>query len=237
MLAEEKQAARKRAFARRSALSAEERQAKSTEICRQLVAYIQQECSLSGDAVDKSTGDDSNKNLSESAGGVLGGNTSDTSNRPLRVAIYREILSEVSLSDFRKAAWAKGWQVLFPSVMEPGHMEFYAVSQTLADAGVLPFINHPEKPCTQEMIDEALESCEAGECRMEHPEEIDAIVVPLVAFNPQGGRLGYGGGNYDRYIPRMKSDAVVVGVAFDVQRDDSLELESHDCIMPLVITA
>ena len=41
------------------------------------------------------------------------------------------------------------------------------------------------------------------------------MVVPLVAFDDAGRRLGYGGGNYDQLLPRLRADAVVIGIAFD----------------------
>jgi 5-formyltetrahydrofolate cyclo-ligase len=49
------------------------------------------------------------------------------------------------------------------------------------------------------------------------PGEIDIIVVPALAVDPSGQRIGYGGGNYDRALPRFVPPAVSIAVAFDFQ--------------------
>ena len=49
------------------------------------------------------------------------------------------------------------------------------------------------------------------------PEEIDAVVVPALAVDSRGHRIGYGAGYYDRILPRYAPPAVAVAVAFDFQ--------------------
>jgi len=66
------------------------------------------------------------------------------------------------------------------------------------------------------------------------PKGIDIIVVPAVAFDRKGYRLGYGGGFYDRFL--KNSPALKVGVAFDFQVVDSLPTEEHDIPVDLIIT-
>lgn len=65
-------------------------------------------------------------------------------------------------------------------------------------------------------------------------ELLDLIIVPMVAFDRQKTRLGYGGGYYDRFLP--KTDAVKVGIAFSVQESDSLVKEMTDIPMDIIIT-
>ncbi len=67
-------------------------------------------------------------------------------------------------------------------------------------------------------------------------DEIDLIVVPGVAFDRDGFRLGYGKGFYDRELSRMAAAAVSVGLCFDFQLCDSLPVEAHDEQLDYVVT-
>ena len=53
------------------------------------------------------------------------------------------------------------------------------------------------------------------------------LLVPCVALNKQGYRLGYGAGYYDRYLPRCRN-AVALGVAFEAQRVDAAAVDAYD---------
>jgi 5-formyltetrahydrofolate cyclo-ligase len=61
------------------------------------------------------------------------------------------------------------------------------------------------------------------------------VIVPVVAFTAAGGRLGQGGGHYDRWL--ADNPAVVpVGLAWDVQLVDTLPFETHDRLLRVVVT-
>lgn len=86
---------------------------------------------------------------------------------------------------------------------------------------------------------------DAGPHRTVHPPvsagEVapDVVLVPLLAFDGHGGRLGYGGGYYDRTLQalrRRERKIIAVGVAFAAQRRDDLPLEPHDQRLDWVIT-
>lgn len=68
-------------------------------------------------------------------------------------------------------------------------------------------------------------------------EHIDMMIVPGVAFTPEGCRLGRGKGFYDRYTARNGFRALCVGVCMRHQLIDSLPTEKHDRKMDIVITA
>ncbi len=66
----------------------------------------------------------------------------------------------------------------------------------------------------------------------------EILIVPLVAFDAQGGRLGYGGGFYDRTLEglRAKRPTLAIGFAFDAQEAEHLPLEPTDQPLDMVIT-
>lgn len=66
--------------------------------------------------------------------------------------------------------------------------------------------------------------------------EIDVVIIPGVGFDRQGGRLGYGGGYYDRFLPRLRPDALKVAVAYEQQVLPSLPLEAHDMPLDMLVT-
>ena len=66
----------------------------------------------------------------------------------------------------------------------------------------------------------------------------DIVLTPLLAFDEQGHRLGYGGGYYDRTLARLRADGRVlaVGAAFEVQRVESVPHTAGDGRLDWVIT-
>ncbi len=68
--------------------------------------------------------------------------------------------------------------------------------------------------------------------------EPEILIVPLVAFDRQGGRLGYGGGFYDRTLQELrgKRATLAIGFAFDAQEADELPLEQTDQPLSMVVT-
>ncbi|MEZ4271321.1 MAG: 5-formyltetrahydrofolate cyclo-ligase [Myxococcota bacterium] len=64
--------------------------------------------------------------------------------------------------------------------------------------------------------------------------EIEAIVVPGLAFDKKGGRIGYGAGYYDRTLSVYPG--VTIGLAYDFQVVSTLPQASHDAPMDWIIT-
>ena len=68
------------------------------------------------------------------------------------------------------------------------------------------------------------------------PEQVpSAAFVPLIGFTAQGDRLGQGGGHYDRWLAKHP-DTLALGLAWDVQRRDTLPVEPHDRRLAAVVT-
>lgn len=66
----------------------------------------------------------------------------------------------------------------------------------------------------------------------------EALIVPLVAYDRAGGRLGYGKGYYDRAIASLseKQTIMTIGVAFAIQEVKSIPLEPHDRSLDMIVT-
>lgn len=64
----------------------------------------------------------------------------------------------------------------------------------------------------------------------------DTVLVPLVAFDSHGHRVGYGGGYYDGTLAHVKP-ARAIGIAYDVQRyDGAFASEKHDVPLHMIVT-
>jgi 5-formyltetrahydrofolate cyclo-ligase len=66
--------------------------------------------------------------------------------------------------------------------------------------------------------------------------ELGLVIVPGLAFTSDGGRLGRGGGHYDRFLAALPPSCPVIGVCFSEQIVDELPLEPHDHRVGQVLT-
>lgn len=67
----------------------------------------------------------------------------------------------------------------------------------------------------------------------------EILLIPLLAFDINGHRLGYGGGYYDRTLFELRKNnpkILAIGVAYDGQKQDELPNESHDQKLNMVVT-
>ncbi len=64
---------------------------------------------------------------------------------------------------------------------------------------------------------------------------IDLVLVPGIAFDKEGHRIGYGFGYYDRFLRKVPK-AIKIGLAFDFQVADKIPREEHDAPVDLIVT-
>ena len=71
--------------------------------------------------------------------------------------------------------------------------------------------------------------------KIEHP---NILLVPLVAYDKDLNRLGYGGGFYDRYIKKIKKkkDVITIGFAYSFQKIKQIKINKHDIKLDFVLT-
>lgn len=154
---------------------------------------------------------------------------------PRTVAVYAAMGSEVDPAAFAVAAAARGWQVAYPCMLSAAdtaacgqRMCMRAVAAGDVDAA--PFIAHPTRAFTAAEIDSARFPIVPADM-------LGMIIVPLVAFDRTGARLGYGGGCYDRYLPMLSPACQIVGIAFDEQRVDHVPTDAHDLPLSHIVSA
>ena len=154
---------------------------------------------------------------------------------PRTVAVYAAMGSEVDPAAFAATAAARGWRVAYPCMFSA--IDAAACGQRMCmravavdDAPAAPFIAHPTRAFAAMGIDSSRFSIVPAEA-------LDMVVVPLVAFDRTGARLGYGGGCYDRYLPMLSPACQIVGIAFDEQRVDHVPTDVHDLPLPHIISA
>lgn len=154
---------------------------------------------------------------------------------PHTVAVYAAMGSEVDPAAFAVAAAGRGWQVTYPCMLSAA--DAVACRQRMCmrvvaagDVDTAPFIAHPTRAFAATDIDSIRFPIVPAKA-------LNMIIVPLVAFDRTGARLGYGGGCYDRYLPTVAPECLIVGIAFDEQRVDHVPTDPHDLPLPNIVSA
>ncbi|MDP3938541.1 MAG: 5-formyltetrahydrofolate cyclo-ligase [Deltaproteobacteria bacterium] len=135
------------------------------------------------------------------------------------VALYAPIRGEADLLPLVELARAEGKRVVFPRARAAARaLEFLEIES----AGQL----HPGAYGVPEPPDEA------GR-RVPFP-AVELLVLPGLAFDPEGRRLGFGGGYYDRLL--AEGGPITIGIAFEMQMRTRLPDEAHDRGVEIVVT-
>ncbi|MBR3462751.1 MAG: 5-formyltetrahydrofolate cyclo-ligase [Clostridiales bacterium] len=130
-----------------------------------------------------------------------------------RIALYRAFNGEVPVDGLAKAFMEMGIKCCFPRIAE-GQMSFYDVSG-LDDAEF-------------EVSSFGIKEPAAADGAVD-PSDIDIVVLPAVAYNEEGTRLGMGGGYYDRFIGAMGSKRpYLLGICYEFQICSDVPSEEQD---------
>lgn len=154
---------------------------------------------------------------------------------PHAVAIYAAMGSEVDPAAFATAAADRGWQVAYPCMLSASDAATCGQRMCMrvvaaVDVDTAPFIARPTQAFAATDIN-------SDRFPIVPAESLGIIVVPLVAFDQTGARLGYGGGCYDRYLPTVSASCQIIGIAFDEQRVNHVPADAHDLPLPNIINA
>lgn len=154
---------------------------------------------------------------------------------PHTVAVYAAMGSEVDPAAFAIAAADRGWQVAYPCMLSASDAATCGQRMCMrvvaaVDVDTAPFIARPTQAFAATDIN-------SDRFPIVPAESLGIIVVPLVAFDQTGARLGYGGGCYDRYLSMLSPACQIVGIAFDEQRIDHVPTDVHDLPLPNIVSA
>lgn len=72
--------------------------------------------------------------------------------------------------------------------------------------------------------------------RIVSPEQVDLVLVPGVAFDRRGYRVGYGGGYYDRFFNKLKKGIIKIGLCYNMQILPQVPIDSYDIPVDYIIT-
>ena len=73
-------------------------------------------------------------------------------------------------------------------------------------------------------------------CKPIPVEYIDLAIIPGIAFDERGGRIGHGTGFYDKFIPSLEVTTRKVALAFECQIVPQIPMEPHDRYIDIIIT-
>ena len=138
-----------------------------------------------------------------------------------QLLLYLSIRSEVETQPLMELAWAAGKQLYAPQVDERNkHMVFYRV-----EAGEIMKPGAYGIPAPPPVSSRKADMGRPG-----------MVLVPCLAFDRQGGRLGYGAGFYDRFLSSGARGWKKVALAYGSQEVEAVPTESHDTPMQAIVT-
>ena len=143
--------------------------------------------------------------------------------RARTVLCYVSFRSEVSTRTFLGRMRADGKRVIVP-YCQAQHLELFCLT-SFCDLA----------PGTVGILEPKPELRGQNQRRAE-VQELDLLVIPGLAFDRQGGRLGYGKGYFDRLLLGARADALLAAVAFECQLVAAVPMQPYDVRVDAVIT-
>lgn len=132
------------------------------------------------------------------------------------VGLYAATAEEVDLDPLAARLLGGGCQVALPLVSGPAELSFHLVAAMPTAVGSFG-IREPDPAAPQAA-------------------SLDLVVVPGLAFDPRGGRIGYGRGFYDRWLAAQRPRPRAVGACFGVQVVDEVPRGPFDVDLDAVVT-
>ncbi len=137
------------------------------------------------------------------------------------IMMFRSFGAEIDTGPFIDAAQQRGQQIWLPATDQ-------------AKRQIIPYIYSGEQSLRQGaygIMEPDPMKAEEADCG-----KLEAVVLPGVAFDKAGGRLGYGGGYYDRFLSTLSHRPLLIGFCFSIQVVDCVPREPHDFPLDYLVT-
>ena len=140
------------------------------------------------------------------------------------VLFYVDARSEVRTKAALPAALAEGKTVLIPWCNDEGRLELFRLADmTELELGMYDILE-PAKRLRRRPD------------RMALGKDVDFALIPGVAFDDRGGRVGHGKGYYDKLLEGVRPDCPLIAPAFECQLFEQVPTDAHDVFMDFVVT-
>src|SRR4051812_2636204 len=140
------------------------------------------------------------------------------------VLFYVDVRSEVRTRHYLPTALTHGKKVVVPWCNDQGELELFHL-ESMDELAVGMYRILEPKPELRRLPAKQVE-----------PRALDLVMVPGVAFDRTGARMGHGKGYYDKLLQHARPDAPLVALAFECQLFPEIPTAPHDVFMDKVIT-
>jgi len=140
------------------------------------------------------------------------------------VLFYVDVRSEVRTRHYLSTALTHGKKIVVPWCNDQGELELFHLESV------------DELTIGMYRILEPRPELRSPPAKQVTPQELDLVMVPGVAFDRTGARMGHGKGYYDKLLQHARHDAPLVALAFECQLFPEIPTAPHDIFMDKIIT-
>jgi 5-formyltetrahydrofolate cyclo-ligase len=140
------------------------------------------------------------------------------------VLFYIDVRAEVRTRHSLPAALASGKTIIVPWCNDCGELELFRL-EDMSELAIGMYKILEPKPELRTLAEKHV-----------RPEELDLVMVPGVAFDRRGARMGHGKGYYDKLLQHARLDAPLVALAFECQLFPEIPVAPHDIFMDRILT-
>ena len=140
------------------------------------------------------------------------------------VLFYLDVRAEVRTRHSLPAALTSGKTIIVPWCNDAGELELFRL-EDMSELAVGMYKILEPKPELRTLAEKHVRA-----------RDLDLVMVPGVAFDRRGGRMGHGKGYYDKLLQHARPDAPLVALAFECQLFPEIPVAPHDIFMDRIIT-